>query len=149
MGKLIPYHNPNMVRAMCPIPKGELKLAPASQKVSEKAASLSIAVCEAEYEDSKVALYLNTQHSPPLDAHGKDNPSKWMCFFWWVNETTEKKKVNMELVWVCDELGAFKIYVPMLTNIVDIEKGDELLRMRSNGAITPFAKEKTKKLRTS
>ena len=118
------------MRATQVIPKGELKLAAASQRLDQKHSPGSFKVCTYECKGESKSIYALPQNTLPFDKDGKPNSKPWINHFWMVQLRDEAKDCNMELRWEEDAIGDFRVRTPVLVNKRQVKLGESLKRKR-------------------
>ena len=120
-----------VVRATEVIPKGELQLAPASQRLDQKHSVGSFKVCTYVCKGESKTIYAMPHNTLPLNKDGEPNAKPWINHFWMVQvRDDEVKECNMEVKWQEDIIGDFKVQTPVLVNRRQIKKGESLKRQR-------------------
>ena len=101
-----------VVRATEAIPKGQLKLAPASQRLDQKQAAGSFNVCTFQHGGKSTDIYACPQTTLPLNEDGELNQKPWVNHFWMVQLGDDLKVCKMELKWEDDTIGRFDVRTP-------------------------------------
>ena len=111
------------VRTVADIPRGELQLVPATMRVDHKIAEGAFGVCTFECGDDVVELYIYKHIVMPLNKDGEENKNPWVSHFWLVQKFEDKRECNVELQWVHEDVGDFKISIPTIVNKRALKKG--------------------------
>ena len=117
---------------------GELKLVAASNKVKKESNKESVVVGNFNVCGQEVKLYAHKHVDLPVTKDGEANDKPWLSHFWLVQQSNDD--FNMELTWVEEEVGIYKVYVPMLQNQRALKQGDVLARRRHEEEGGPMPK---------
>ena len=127
------YRKPDEVRARIHIKQGQLQLLPIAplthfaRTASPAAAPLGKHDISTDETEDEVDFYILPAAKHPIE--GRITTFKedaLVAAFWWVGLTDVKKDVNMEMTTVTKK----KVDIPCLTNLVDLNVGDKLIKYR-------------------
>ena len=120
-----------MVHAVGPIVKNQLKLVPASTRVTNNVPT-GMAVNLGKVDPNGACdMFLLPQFTAPIDMPGNTSDLPWVSTFWIIkrikeeDEKNDAHKINLKLQWNFVDVMDFNVAVPYLVNTRGIKTNEE------------------------
>lgn len=141
--------NPSGVKVLQTFNKGSLVLVAASQRV-EKAKSGTIVPASAfgvgffAVPEGTALFTVSPHFVPPVS--GEANKGGWVAPFWLVETASNGTIANMELRFEVEEVGPFRVHVPVFVNSKALVKGTRLLWNKASKEVPGSDSNKKRKV---